>query len=215
MFDPVLFIGNQKYSSWSFRPWIAMKVKGVAFKQKLMRFDDHPERVDFHSFSDTGTVPALHHCDLRISESLAILEYLADLHPELGFWPADMAKRAMARSISVEMAAGFRALRSKCPMNFARQVSAIEVSDAVRANVKRIEEIWDRCLAASGGPFLFGEFCNADAMYAPVVNRLEIYQLSSHRAVKAYCAAMKALPAWVEWAEAGKAEPWIVPEDEA
>ena len=210
-----LFIGNQKYSSWSFRPWIALKVKGVAFEQKLMRFDDHPERVDFHTFSDTGTVPALHHGDLRISESLAILEYLADLHPEMGFWPADMAQRAKARAISAEMAAGFRPLRAECPMNFARNIRAIEVSDGVRANVRRIEQIWDQCLSASGGPFLFGEFSNADAMYAPVVNRLEIYALSDHPAVKAYTAAMQALPAWAEWAAAGKAEPWIVPEDEA
>ena len=210
-----LFIGNQKYSSWSFRPWIALKVKGVEFGQKLMRFDDHPERVDFRTFSDTGTVPALHHGDLRISESLAILEYLADLHPEKGFWPGDMGKRARARAISAEMAAGFRPLRNECPMNFARKVSEIEVSDGVRANVQRIEQIWDQCLSASGGPFLFGEFSNADAMYAPVVNRFEIYALSNHPAVQAYSAAMKALPAWQEWAAAGKAEPWIVPEDEA
>jgi len=211
----ILFIGNQKYSSWSFRPWIALKVKGVEFEQKLMRFDDHPERVDFRTFSDTGTVPALHHGDLRISESLAILEYLSDLHPEKGFWPADMKQRAKARAISAEMAAGFRPLRNECPMNFARKVREIEVSDGVRANVQRIEQIWDQCLSASGGPFLFGEFSNADAMYAPVVNRFEIYALSDHPAVQAYSAAMKALPAWQEWAAAGKAEPWIVPEDEA
>ena len=210
-----LFIGNQKYSSWSFRPWIALKVKGVEFEQKLMRFDDHPERVDFRTFSDTGTVPVLHHGDLRISESLAILEYLSDLHPEKGFWPADMKQRAKARAISAEMAAGFRPLRNECPMNFARKVREIEVSDGVRANVQRIEQIWDQCLSASGGPFLFGEFSNADAMYAPVVNRFEIYALSNHPAVQAYSAAMKALPAWQEWAAAGKAEPWIVPEDEA
>lgn len=100
-------------------------------------------------------------------------------------------------------------------MNFARKVREIEVSDGVRANVQRIEQIWDQCLSASGGPFLFGEFSNADAMYAPVVNRFEIYALSDHPAVQAYSAAMKALPAWQEWAAAGKAEPWIVPEDEA
>jgi len=210
-----LFIGNQKYSSWSFRPWIALKVKGVAFEQKLMRFDDHPERVDFYTFSDTGTVPALHHGDLRISESLAIVEYLADLHPEKGFWPADMKRRAKARAISAEMSAGFRPLRNECPMNFARNLRGIHVSDGVRANVRRIEQMWDQCLSASGGPFLFGEFSNADAMYAPVVNRLEIYELSSHPVVKAYTAAMQGLPAWQEWEAAGKAEPWIVPEDEA
>jgi glutathione S-transferase len=215
MSDPVLFIGNQKYSSWSLRPWLAMKVKGVAFTQKLMRFDDHPGRVDFHTFSDTGTVPALHHGEVRISEALAILEYVADLHPDRGFWPAGIGQRAKARSISAEMAAGFRPLRNECPMNFAREVRAIDVSDGVRRDVARIEQIWSRCLEASGGPFLFGEFCNADAMYAPVVNRLEIYALSDHPAVKAYTAATQALPAWVEWAAAGKAEPWIYPEDEA
>jgi glutathione S-transferase len=163
----------------------------------------------------SGTVPALHHGEVRISEALAILEYVADLHPDRGFWPAGIGQRAKARSISAEMAAGFRPLRNECPMNFAREVRAIDVSDGVRRDVARIEQIWSRCLEASGGPFLFGEFCNADAMYAPVVNRLEIYALSDHPAVKAYTAAMQALPAWAEWAAAGKAEPWIYPEDEA
>ncbi len=215
MAEPVLFIGNQKYSSWSFRPWIAMKTKGVDFSQRLMRFDDHPEKVDFRTFSDTGTVPCLHHDGIRISESLAILEYMADLHPDKAFWPVDRLHRAKARAISAEMAAGFRSLRNECPMNFAREVRAINVSGGVRNDVARIEQIWSQCLEASGGPFLFGEFSNADAMYAPVVNRLEIYALSDHLAVKAYSAAMQALPAWAEWAAAGKAEPWIYPEDEA
>ncbi len=215
MSDLILYIGNQKYSSWSFRPWIAMKVKGVPFKQELRRFDDHPGRVDFRTFSATGTVPCLHDGDLRIPESLAILEYLADLYPAKGFWPADIVQRAKARAISAEMAAGFRSLRNECPMNFARKHGAISVSDGVRRDVGRIEQIWSECLAASGGPFLFGEFSNADAMFAPVVNRLEIYMLSVHPAVVTYSAAMKALPAWREWEVAGRAEPWICPEDEA
>jgi len=215
MSDLTLYIGNQKYSSWSLRPWIAMKVKGVPFRQELRRFDDHPGRVDFRTFSATGAVPCLHDGDLHISESLAILEYLADLYPAKGFWPADIAQRAKARAISAEMAAGFRSLRNECPMNFARKHGATSVSDGVRRDVGRIEQIWSECLAASGGPFLFGEFSNADAMFAPVVNRLEIYMLSVHPTVVTYSAAMKALPAWREWEAAGRAEPWIYPEDEA
>jgi glutathione S-transferase len=112
------------------------------------------------------------------------------------------------------MLAGFRGLRSECAMNMAREVRAIEVSDQVRADVARIEEIWSECLTKSGGPFLFGMFCNADAMYAPVVNRLEKYALSDHEAVLSYSSEIKALPAWQEWEATGKAEPWIVPADE-
>ena len=210
-----LYIGNQKYSSWSFRPWIAMKVKGVEFTTLLRRFDDHPERIDFTTFSPTGQVPLLDDDGTKVWESLAILEYLADRYPDRGFWPEATGQRAHARAISAEMLAGFTALRSECPMNMARKTGAIDVSAGVMSNVARIEQIWRECLEVSGGPFLFGEFCNADAMYAPVVNRLEIYELSRDEAVASYSAAMKALPAWQEWEAAGKAEPWIYPEDEA
>ncbi len=210
-----LYIGNQKYSSWSLRPWIAMKVKGVEFTEVLRRFDDHPERIDFKTFSPTGKVPLLDNDGVKIWESLAILEYLADLFPDKGFWPRELSRRAHARAISAEMLAGFAALRNECPMNMARRIGAIEVSDSVRRDVARIEQIWRECLEESGGPFLFGEFCNADAMYAPVINRFEVYQLSWSAPVTTYSAAMKALPAWQEWQTAGRAEPWIFPEDEA
>ncbi len=210
-----LYIGNQKYSSWSFRPWIALKAKDVTFEQVLRRFDDHPERVDFKTFSPTGKVPMLDNDGVKVWESLAILEYLADLYPDKGFWPEDIAQRAHARAVSAEMLGGFNSLRNECPMNMAREHGAIDVSDGVRRDVARIEQIWSECLEKSGGPFLFGEFRNADAMYAPVVNRLQIYQLSDHPSVKSYTAAMMALPAWQEWEAAGRAEPWIVPEDEA
>jgi len=209
-----LYIANKNYSSWSFRPFIAMKAKGVAFEEELVPFDDESGNPKFREFSPTGKVPVLVHGEVRIWESLAILEYLADAFPALGFWPSETGARAHARSVSAEMHAGFMALRSQCPMNLRRPVSAIEVSDAARADVARIEAIWDECLARSGGPFLFGEFCNADAMYAPVVNRLETYALSGHPAVVAYTAAMKALPAWREWERAALDEPWIVPSDE-
>lgn len=209
-----LHIGNKNYSSWSFRPWIAMRAKGVEFEEKLTPFDDEGGNPLFKEFSPTGKVPVLVDGDLTIWESLAILEYLADRFPDRGFWPADRAARAHARSIANEMHGGFSALRNACPMNIRRPPAAIEVPPKVMDDVRRIEQIWSECLQKSGGPFLFGEFTNADAMYAPVVNRLEVYKLSEHPGVLAYRRAMKHLPAWREWEEAARAEPWVVPADE-
>lgn len=211
-----LYIANKNYSSWSFRPWIAMKAKGVAFEDVLVPFDDENGNPKFREFSPTGKVPVLVDGEITIWESLAILEYLHDRFPRWGFWPSDEAQRAHARSISNEMHGGFSALRNTCHMNMRREVRAIEAGEAVHRDVARIEEIWDDCLTRHGGPFLFGaDFCNADAMYAPVVNRLEKYALSGHAAVKAYTRAMKSHPAWQEWEAAALAEPWIVQADEA
>lgn len=209
-----LFIANKNYSSWSFRPWIAMKVKGIDFEEVLTPFDDDAGNPRFREFSPTGKVPTLVDGDTRIWESLAILEYLADLFPNRGFWPEDIATRAAARAFASEMHAGFTALRNACPTNWRRPVGAIQVGDDVRRDVARIEEIWSDCLDVWGGPFLFGEFSNADAMYAPVVNRLDVYALSNHPAVAAYSKAVKALPAWIEWEKAGAAEPWTLPHEE-
>ncbi|WP_282606583.1 glutathione S-transferase family protein [Pelagibius sp. Alg239-R121] len=210
-----LIIGNKNYSSWSFRPWIAMKVKEVEFKETLSLFDEATDQAHFLEFSPTKKVPVLKDGETTIWESLAILEYLADLFPGLDFWPKERIARAQARSISSEMHAGFGALRIECSMNMRREVRAIDVSDAARKDVARIEAIWQGCLDSSGGPFLFGDFCNADAMFAPVVNRLHRYELSRADAVTKYSEAMTALPAWQEWEAAGKAEPWIVEADEA
>ncbi len=210
-----LYIGNKNYSSWSFRPWIAMKAKGVAFEEILIPFDDAGGNPKFKEFSPTGKVPVLVDGDLTVWESLAILEYLHDRYPRWGFWPSDEKARAHARSLATEMHGGFSALRNACPMNMRRPVGAIETSDAVRRDISRVEAIWDDCLSRSGGPFLFGDFCNADAMFAPVVNRLEKYALSSHSAVKAYTRTMKGSTAWQEWETAALAEAWIVPADEA
>lgn len=210
-----LVIGNKKYSSWSLRPWIAMRVKGIAFEEELIPFDDDAGNPAIKAATPAGKVPVLVDGGLLVWESLAILEYLAERFPDAGLWPGDIAGRALARSVAHEMHGGFGALRSECPMNMAREVRGIAVSDAVRRDVARIEQLWSEALDTSGGPFLFGAFTNADAMFAPVVNRLEIYALSTHEAVCRYSAAMKALPAWAEWQEAGRAEPWIVEQDEA
>ena len=210
-----LFIANKNYSSWSLRPWLAMRVKEIDFEEELVPFEDEIGNPKFKAFSPTGQVPCLIDDTLTVWESLAILEYLADRFPELGFWPSETKDRAIARAISNEMHGGFHGLRSECPMNMRRDHYAIDVSDKVRKDVVRIEQIWEQCLEKSGGPFLFGEFCNADAMFAPVVNRLEIYQLSNARSVRSYTDAMKDLSAWQEWDAAGRAEPWIVDADEA
>ncbi len=213
--DLHLFIGNKNYSSWSFRPWIAMKVAGIGFRETLVPFDDDSRNQHFAEFSPSQKVPVLEHGDLSVWESLAILEYLADLYPDRGLWPENLSERARARSAANEMHGGFSALRSECPMNMRRQIGSIDVSEGVRADVRRIETIWNGCLEHSGGPFLFGRFSNADAMYAPVVNRLRIYELSDNPAVETYSNSVMGLPAWQEWHDAGVAEPWIVEGDVA
>jgi len=210
-----LYIGNKNYSSWSFRPWIAMKAKQVEFEDVLVPFDDEGGNPKFREFSPTGKVPTLVDGDLTIWESLAILEYLHDLFPQKGFWPEEISARAHARAVANEMHGGFTALRNECPMNMRREIRAIDVTDGVRKDVARIEALWSECLERSGGPFLYGEFCNADAMYAPVVNRLEKYDLSNHPAVLAYRDALKTHPAWIAWETAALEETWTVPADEA
>ncbi len=210
-----LIIANKNYSSWSFRPWIALKAKGIEFEEVFSQFNEETGHKHFAEFSPTKKVPVLQDGDLSVWESLAILEYLAEKFPESGLWPVDVKDRAMARCISNEMHGGFMSLRAECPMNMRRVEEAIPVSDGVGKDVKRITNIWRECLKISGGPFLFGEFSNADAMFAPVVNRIAKYKLSDDPIVERYSSAMTALPAWQEWEEAGKAEPWIVEEDEA
>lgn len=209
-----LFIGNKNYSSWSFRPWFAMKAMQIAFDEQLVPFDFENGNPRFAEFTPAKKVPTLHDGDLVVWDSLAILEYLADKFPEKSLWPTDASSRAIARSVANEMHSGFTALRNECPMNMRRKPEPLKVSDDVRTDIRRIEDIWSTSLDASGGPFLFGALSNADAMYAPVVSRIATYQLSDSPVVKTYSQAMTKLPAWIEWETAGIAEPWIVDEDE-
>lgn len=209
-----LFIGNKNYSSWSFRPWIALTQMGIEFEEELVPFDFENGNPAFRRFSPTMKVPVLTDGDVTVWDSLAILEYAADLFPDKGFWPEDRHARAHARAISAEMHSGFPALRDACPMNFRRPPEVRDVTDAVRADVSRIVDIWRECLDASGGPFLFGGFSNADAMYAPVVSRVATYGLSSAPEVAAYSQAMTGLHAWQIWKEAALQESWVVAVDE-
>lgn len=215
MSDLVLYVGNKNYSSWSFRPWIALEAAGVPFTDRVIPFDFAAGNPEIRKVSPTGKVPVLHHSEVRVWESLAIIEYAAELFPDAGLWPQDRAARAEARAISMEMLSGFRALRNACPMNIRRKPGRINVPADVADDVARIETLWKDALARSGGPFLFGAFCAADAMYAPVVNRFEAYCLTDDETVLAYMARMKAHPAWQKWQAAALAEPWIVAEDEA
>lgn len=210
-----LYIGNKNYSSWSFRPWIGMKVLGAEFTEELIPFDMAGGNPKFKTFSPTGKVPVLVDGNQTIFESLAILDHLSRKFPNNGFWPSDEKAHSHAMAISCEMLGGFSALRNQCPMNMRRPIVKMEQDEALQKDVSRIETLWSDCLAQSGGPFLFGSFTSADAMFAPVVNRFEVYKLSENQTVLKYMENMKSLDAWQEWETAGKAEPWIVDEDEA
>lgn len=212
-----LIIGNKNYSSWSLRPWIAMKAAGIAFDEELIPFDTEDFRTIVPAVSGSGRVPVLVDGDIRVWESLAILEYLAEKYPDAGLWPKDAPARAHARVVANEMHAGFQALRNHLPVNFARRVVKRDLPQPVIDNVRRIEALWADCRArfGQGGPFLFGErFSNADAMYAPVVSRFHTYAVDVTPPTRAYMAAVMALPAFQDWTAAGIAEPWLFAEDE-
>jgi glutathione S-transferase len=211
-----LVLGNKNYSSWSFRPWIAMKVAGIPFSDRVISLNDPEFKPTLLKLSPAGKVPVLIHGDIHVWESLAILEYVAENFPDAALWPADERARAHARAICSEMHAGFVPLRRHCPMNLWRPVKHRELPDEVAANVRRIDAMWSECREryAAGGPFLFGRFSAADAMYAPVVSRFHTYDVDIASASRRYMEAVMALPAWREWREAALKEPWVLPEDE-
>jgi glutathione S-transferase len=205
-----LVIGNKNYSSWSMRPWLALRATNIPFEEVLIPlYTDNPaDKQRILSFSRAGKVPALVDGDITVWDSLAIIEYAAERFPDAKLWPEDRAARAHARSISAEMHSGFMPLRNECGMNLHRPVGAIALSADAKANIARVEEIWRDCRQryGKGGPFLFGAFTGADAMYAPVVHRFRTYAIEVGAEAKAYMETMKALPAFREWTEAGLAE---------
>jgi glutathione S-transferase len=209
-----LTIGNKNYSSWSLRPWIAMKVAGIPFEETVIPIYVAGSREKFLARSPAGKVPILQDGAVTVWESLAILEYVAETYPQAGLWPADRAARAHARAIANEMHGGFQPLRRQCPMNMWRPVKKLELDPEAAANVQRIDAMWSDCLERSGGPFLFGTFTAADAMYAPVVSRLHAYAADVAKASAAYMQAVMALPAWQEWCAAALKEEWVLAEDE-
>jgi glutathione S-transferase len=211
-----LVIGNKNYSSWSFRPWIAMTVAGIPFDETVVSLGDPAFKARLLKVTPAGKVPALVDGDTHLWESLAILEFLAEKFPAARLWPVDAAARAHARAIASEMHAGFIPLRRHCPMNFWRPVRRRDLTEEVAANVTRIDAMWSDCRErfGAGGPFLFGAFSAADAMYAPVVSRFHTYDIAVSPAARAYMDAVMGLPAWAAWRAAALAEPWVLPEDE-
>jgi glutathione S-transferase len=211
-----LVIGNKNYSSWSMRPWLAMKAAGIAFEEIVISLDAPDFKQRLSGISGTGKVPALVDGEVHVWESLAILEYLAEKFPQAGLWPANAEARAHARAIASEMHASFVPLRRHCPMNIWRPVKKRDLTPEVSANVRRIDAMWTDCRVrfGKGGPFLFGKFTAADAMYAPVVSRFHTYAIDVGPASRTYMDAVMALAAWAEWTSAAVKEPWVLPQDE-
>lgn len=206
-----LVIGNKNYSSWSLRPWLAMAAKGIPFAEVLIPLEHANSRQQVLQYSPTGKVPALKFGNLMLWESLAIIEYVADKHPEAKLWPEDMEQRALARSLASEIHAGFQALRSQCPMNLRRR-GATRLTSEAEADVMRLTNYWRkfRTVSAADGRFLFGEFGAVDAMFAPIATRIRSYEISVDRVTNEYIDEIYALPAFKKWYDAAVAEPWKI-----
>ena len=208
-----LVIGNKNYSSWSMRPWLALRANNIPFEEIFISlYTGAADKQRILDFSHAGKVPVLVDGGVTIWDSLAIIEYVAERFPEKRLWPEHPAQRAHARSISAEMHSGFAALRNECGMNLHRPVRAIGLSDDARANIARIQEIWADCRERYGqsGPFLFGAFSAADAMFAPVVHRFRTYAVAVTKETQRYMDTMTELPAFAEWTQAGLAETIII-----
>jgi len=211
-----LVVGNKNYSSWSMRPWIGMKAAGIPFDETVTPIYQPGSKEKLLGYSPAGKVPILLDGDVRVWESLAILEYVAEKFPKAGLWPADAAARAHARAIASEIHAGFLPLRRHLPMNMWRTVATRHLTSEAAANAKRIDAMWTDCRArfGAGGPFLFGTFTAADAMYAPVVSRFATYAVEVSPPARTYMDAVIALPAWKEWEAAALAEETVLPDFE-
>lgn len=206
-----LIIGNKNYSSWSLRPWLAMAGTGVPFAEVLIPLDHPNTRQQVLQYSPTGKVPALKFGNLMLWESLAIIEYVAEKHPEAGLWPEDGELRAIARSLSSEVHAGFQAFRAHCPMNLRRRAST-RLSPQVEEEVMRLSNYWRRYRSQFGadGDFMFGKFGAVDAMFVPLATRIRSYEIPVDRVTNEYIDAIYAMSAFKKWYDAAVAEPWRI-----
>ena len=209
-----LIVGNKNYSSWSLRPWLVMKVAGIDFDEERIALYGPQSRQQILAFSPAGKVPCLMDGALAVWDSLAICEFLAEKNPSL--WPQDPAARAVARSVSAEMHSGFQNLRTHMSMNIRKFHPGKGRTPEVLAEIERVVAMWSDCRAryGQGGPFLFGRFSIADAMYAPVVLRFRTYEVGLPEACRAYSNAILALPAMKEWIAAATAETELLPQFE-
>lgn len=208
-----LFIGNKSYSSWSMRPWMLLEGFGIPFDEVVIPIYVEGSKETILKTSPSGKVPALVDGEITVWDSLSICEYVAETFPQHAIWPKDKAARAMARSMSAEMHSSFQALRQQCGMVVHRKKGPVDFSAETLADIARIEAMWANARGkyGRGGPFLFGAFSAADAMYAPVVCRFDIYQPQLSAATRAYMDAVMATPAWKKWMAGAAAETWRIP----
>jgi len=211
-----LVIGNQNYSSWSMRPWVLMKQLGIGFQAKKLRFHTAEWDAGIDRWSPSRLVPVLWRGDEAVWDTLAIMEALHEWYPDKGVWPRDAQARAFARSAAAEMHSGFRDLRSNMPMNIRASHPGKGMKPEVQANIERIEHLWGEARGrfGKGGPFLFGAFSAADAMYAPVVMRFKTYAVKVKPETQRYCDAMREAPGVRAWIEEAMQEKEFVAEDE-
>jgi len=205
-----LIIGNKNLSSWSLRPYLALKAAKVAFEEVLVRLDQPETRATIASYSPAGKVPVLKITENGkthlVWDSLAICETIAERHPEAKLWPQDPFARAEARSYAAEMHSAFVGIRQQLSMDFSRSLPTPELSEDTQKQIARITEAWDAALTRYDGAFLFGHFSVADCMYGPVVSRFATYGIGLPASCEAYCARVMALPAMQEWMAGAKKE---------
>jgi glutathione S-transferase len=208
---PTLVIGNKAYSSWSLRPWVYMKQHALAFEERRVPLYQGDYKRQLLAYTPSGKVPAYIEGNVRIWDSLAILEYLAERHPHTHGWPQDPQSRALARAVSAEMHSGFAALREALPMNLRRPLKR-PWGEGVKEDIERIGGLWEDCRGRSHalGDFLFGAFGIADAMYAPVAFRFHLYEVGLPPVARRYCDTLLALPAMRLWLEEARREPEVI-----
>jgi len=216
MAKTVLTISSKNYGSWSLRGWLLARLAGLEFKEKVISPDDPAMRAEMLLLSSSMRVPSLEHSGVKVWDTLAIAEYLHEIKPEAQLLPADIKARAHCRAICGEMHSGFSSLRSSLPMNLKAHFPGFKIWSRAQADIDRVLEIWEECLATYGGPFLFGKQpCMADAMYAPVVTRFLTYDVAIDKTSAAYCKHIMALPAMKEWIAEAKQEPEDIDELDA
>lgn len=202
-----LYIANKNYSSWSLRPWVLLRERGIEFEEKLVPFETGSSWKAFRRFSPSGKVPCLVDDGTVVWDSLAIAEYVAERHP--GVWPIDREARAFARSVAAEMHSGFPALREQCTMNCGIRVKLHRIDEPLSRDLARVAELWNEGIRRFEGPFLAGaEFTAADAFYAPVAFRIQTYSPPFDAAANAYAQRLLALPSMQEWYASALGETW-------
>jgi len=214
MSELILYVGNRNYSSWSMRAWLLTRASGLPFREHWFNIEDPANYPEVELYIPSGMVPALSDGDVLVWDSLAIAEYLAEIAPEAGLWPADRPARATARAVAAEMHSGFAALRRHMPLNVRRSSPRKGRAPGVDEDIARIQALWADCRRrfGAGGPYLFGSWSAADAFYAPVVSRFRTYTVELDGTARPYADAVWSHPDVREWAEGAAREPWTNPE---